>query len=74
MPKVQTVESYLFRDLYQLYTHHSDMQDTDEFWKKFHDNVVMLDKKYENTEIAWLARALAMGMMNAIDEKVRNKQ
>ena len=72
MAENQTVESYLFRDLHQLYTHHSDAKDTDEFWQRLHDNALMLDKKYRNTEVAGLARALTMGVVSAIDEKVRN--
>lgn len=73
MPENQTVVNYLFRDLCQFYTHHVDAKDTDEFWKKLHDNAVMMEKKYRSTEVAELARKMTMGIVNAIDEKVRKE-
>ena len=74
MVKSGTIEHVLWKELYVLYSHNSEPDASDEFWGKFHDEAVELEKKYRETECAEIAKTLILAIMRAIEQKEKMKK
>ena len=69
MVKTGTIEHVLWQNLYVLYSHNSEPDASEEFWKKLHDEAVELEAKYRETECGEIAKTLILAVMRAIEQK-----
>ena len=71
MVKKETPEWYLFRDVFLLYSDFSEPDDSDKFWKEFHDKIIETDKQYQDTDIAAVARKMFLAVYEAVEIKAK---
>ena len=69
MVKSGTAEHAFWQQLYLLYSHHSEPNDTDEYWKGLFEEAAELEKKYRNTECSGISKILIFAVMNALEQK-----
>lgn len=73
MVKSGTVEHTLWQNLYVLYSHNSEPDESMEFWGRLHDEAKALDKKYQETEIEDIARTMIFAVIKSLELKEKKK-